>query len=292
MSDQTKKRDPIGEATANALKSLETPAEGDQGPKEESKPGEPESKALKGKQIVRWGDADREVSIEELVALARKGEKADTVVETAKEMVARAAGAEKLLKIIEDLPEQDQRDFVGILQNPKEILAKLRGTKESDEDDEDLEELLGDQPKKRSTNGHDPEIAALKEQVQGLTRIIEEQQGERRQARLTEQIQEMMGAFPTAFGRNDALTERDVASREFILPHVLRALAADPKANMRDVIAEQAAGLEKVILNREVKERSKAPVSMDFGHLEPPKTITGRDMQSGKLLDRLLGSFK
>lgn len=291
MADTPNTADP--EQVADALSKLEAAAgigggdDGGEGQPSNGPAGSgktPERKALTGKQLVKWGETERELDIEELVTRARKAEQAESVMEAAKQLVSRSQAGESLAKMIEGLSPQRQQKLKAIFQNP----ALLDGGGGDDDEDPEIAALLGNGSS--NGNGHrqgqDPEIAAMKAALNALVqKAIQDEQKSSRET-LETRVRKAMESYP--------VFADEPGSKDLAFQHIVTRAAMDRDLSVEDLAAETAAHIQKLVRSARANVAPRTPEGRFnrgrdvFPSLaSPEKPPTGSDLSSGKIRENL-----
>lgn len=244
-----------------------------------------ERKALAGKHLVKWGETEREIDIEDLVSRARKAEQAETLIESAKQLVSRSQAAESLTQVIEAMSPARQARLKAIFQNP----ALLDGGDTGGDDDE-LEALVSQVTKPNGRNGHsqprDPDIAALKDAVNALMQkaILDEQKTSRQS--LESRVRKAMESYP--------VFKDEPGSVDFAFQHIVERSLGNREASIEDLAAETAAQIQKMVRSSRASVAPRTEEGRFTGRRDvfpqlaaPEKPPSGSDLSSGKIREAL-----
>lgn len=234
---------------------------------------------LTGKQKVKWGDAEREVDIDELVKAAQEREETLQAKKVVESMLEKNVGAKKVIEFIESLPDERQQRFLEFMQNPDLLDAQTQAT--TDDDDFDLSLDGPSQSKKQGKpDRRDAELAELRSKVDTLVGYLHQQAQAEGQRTMASKVDETMASF-SVFKENDA-------AKDFARNFIMNALAANPQADLESVVADAANRTQNLVSkSRQGVVRDVVPPGARNGMsvFSPSRAPTAADLESGRLRD-------
>lgn len=227
---------------------------------------------LKGKVMVEWEPGvTREVDVEELVNSAKT--KAD--IESAKRLFQKQALEDSITARLEAMDPEERKIVEQALSNPKAFLSKPI------EEGDDLDEILGDQP--RQPNGQyvsKKEYDEMRQVVEAIGQHIYGELQERAKSTMADRVDEMMAPFKDAFPKGSELTS-------WAKDSIITQITLDPKQDLEQLVTTTARraikmrGVDREILARAETATAKTPSA------KPLPDLTADDLASGGSLTRL-----
>lgn len=235
---------------------------------------------------VEFKGARKRVPVSDLLAKATKADELETQNKALAAMLEKNAAAAAFVKSVESMDPEDREAFSAVLANPK-LARQLRQQpaprQQSNEEDEIIEGL-NDYQKPRQRPTEPPADDAVRQTLGILLEDYRQRRAQQETMTLEQKIDGAMNQYP---GFQNLETEGKRFAREAIV----NALARNPKANLDDVVAQNAAHYERMLARRSDPDVGGAQ-PRTFQPQDPGKPFTADDLLNGKLGKALLADFR
>lgn len=216
----------------------------------------------------------------ELSQLVAERSRIDEMRRAAESVLARNSSAAQLVQQLEQMDPEIRTRVFEVLQDPSRLVQQRQQAGQDDEDFS-MESVLGSNGQQQNA-AESRELDELRKQVGAITEYVKGQIGKDQQAQLNQRVDQTMEGFDV-FGESRA-------GSDFARQAILTEMAANPRADLQQVVAKHAVNLHKFL-----QERPATPPPRDSrGRYASPPTVeapeeppSGDDLMSGNLAERL-----
>lgn len=236
---------------------------------------------------VEFKGARKRVPVSDLLAKATKADELETQNKALAAMLEKNAAAAAFVKSVESMDPEDREAFSAVLANPK-LARQLRQQpppqrQQSDGEDEIIEGL-NDYQKPRQQHPEPPGDDAVRQTLGILLEDYRQRRAQQETTTLEQKIDGAMNQYP-------GFQELEPEGKRFAREAIANALARNPKANLDDVVAQNAAHYERMLSGRG-RPAVEGAQPRTFQPQDPGKQFTADDLMNGKLGKTLLAEFR
>jgi hypothetical protein len=231
-----------------------------------------------------FGGTPRKFKVADLTAAYAKQEETrqlEAAIEKKLKMLGNVDGYKALTAQLEAMTPAQRQKLQQVFQNP--ALLDDAGDDEDDSMDSVIDNALNGKDRKVQPSKMDPqfasEFAQVKQAVQALASMAQQNMQERQQQTLDQQLTAAMSAFPVFQPRTG--DKKQQAALGYMRKSILNQYTASPDSGLDTIVAEAARvmqGMTEAAANGVLAE-----VTGSSGISPPEKKFTGADLRSGKI---------
>lgn len=223
------------------------------------------------------GGVVRRVPMGDLARLVSTEHEISTTRAEADRLLQRNAAAAALTEHLEAMSEEDRGAILAAIQNPDQFFRRAQPTPQPTDPHN---------PRQAPTTAPtvmDKRIADLERNNELLTQFVRSELSARQEQTTAARIEAEMGAFPV-FKESDE-------GRSYAKGAIATEIAANPKADLRAVVARHAASMHRMMQGSRAVAPSMDPRGGPVAITAPNKPFSGDDLSSGGIAKSLIEQF-
>ncbi len=223
------------------------------------------------------GGVVRKVPMTDLARLVATEHEIGTTRAEADRLLQRNAAAAALTEHLEAMSDEDRSTILAAIQNPDQFLRRAQPTQQP------TDPHTPRQAPTTAPTAMDKRLAELERNNELLTQFVRQELSARQEQTTASRIDAEMGAFPV-FKESDE-------GRSYAKGAIATELAANPKADLRAVVAKHAAHMHRMMQGSRSVAPSMDPRGGPVPITAPTKPFSGDDLASGGIAKSLIDQF-
>lgn len=242
---------------------------GPEGGAEESVANGGNDQVVTGEVLVDYNGAQRRVSISDLVEAHSKRSELDQAQKSIQKQLQELGTATALQNLVSSWDDEKRRRL-------EEAMHQIdQGSYGQDDDDDIIRDVRDIRRPTERTRQQDPEISELKSAVQSLLQ-------ERHTQSLAKRIGDEMESYP--------VFQESESAKKFGYEAIVNAFQANPRGDLGELVANIASKTHKLFSEARERALPRPADGSSFPNIPTPtKKFSGDDLNSGELLNHLLG---